>query len=159
MTGPADLRPLDDAKVAAVLAFHIAGRLTRDQVSGIACVWCDETLRTGAGISLGGERRWRPHACVPCYNTRSEWVQAYVGWSQHFDSCPTVCGLGRPCEVMSAFQVRVIESGRCAGSQAPACVRCRQSLQEGDVFRPAPWEGNSGPMYSFVHVLKADCTV
>lgn len=144
-------------EIRLLLAFQIAGRLSSDQRDGQACAWCDTPLAEGAGTSLGGDRQWRPHACRDCFDPRSEWLQAYFAWVDHFNGCRSRCGRGLQCDAREDFAGRVTAAGQRSGRTWPRCVRCQQALQLDDVFRPEPWDGNTGPVYSFVHILTADC--
>lgn len=158
MGAPDGPQSSDISNLSVVLAFQISGRLNSDQASGQACAWCGRALAQGAGTSLGGDRGWRPHACPDCFEARSEWLQAYFAWARHHDDCTSACGRGRQCEIRNSFEDRVAEAGRRAGRGVPRCVRCRRVLKAKGLFRPEPWDGNTGPVYSFVHILTADCT-
>lgn len=74
----------------AVLAIPPLGRLTEQQVRGIACVWDGAPLRNGTAVDLGARSAtragadvaWYPRACRTCVS-RAALVQLH----QHAPGC------------------------------------------------------------------------
>jgi len=145
--GPVDMETL------TLLLMFPTGRLDSDQRCGQACAWCSNPLADGASVALGGDTVWRPHGCPACFEARRTWMQTYLAWGRHLESCGTCQQQGAACADADTFRIQLADAGQRAGRRPPACARCQREFLPYEHYRPEPWDGNSGPVFSFVHIL------
>lgn len=126
--------------------------MTREQRTGLVCVWCSTSSTTaGPLIDLGGVGEWRPHACAPCRTARIECLRTYSAWLTHVDACPA-CPVAR-CSAAEPLALAHHAARRAAGKEDQVwCVACSQRVHLAHRrIIPLLWYGDTAIHRFYVH--------
>ncbi|MBQ0828910.1 hypothetical protein [Streptomyces tagetis] len=107
MSTPSSISP--SAYTAETLALLVlsdlaTGRLTKEQIRGADCVWCETPLSIETAIDFGARSgtfagavtAWYPRGCLAC--VRKAALTAYTAHPETCEQCvddPSVCDTGR----------------------------------------------------------------